>query len=64
MNIEQIKYILEVSKEGSITKAAERLHLSPSALSQSITQLEKELGVTIFSRSRKGTTPTSEGKKF
>ncbi|MGF2617463.1 LysR family transcriptional regulator [Rossellomorea vietnamensis] len=63
MNIEQIKYILEVSKEGSITKAAERLHLSPSALSQSITQLEKELGVTIFSRSRKGTTPTSEGKK-
>jgi LysR family transcriptional regulator, transcription activator of glutamate synthase operon len=64
VNIEQIKYILEVSKEGSITKAAERLHLSPSALSQSITQLEKELGVTIFYRSRKGTVPTSDGKKI
>ncbi|WP_421380654.1 LysR family transcriptional regulator [Bacillus salacetis] len=64
MNFEQIKYVLEVSKEGSITKAAERLHLSPSALSQSISQLEKELGVTIFSRSRKGTVPTSEGKKI
>ena len=64
MNIEQIKYILEVSKEGSITKAAEQLHLSPSALSQSISQLEKELGVTIFNRSRKGTVPTSDGKKI
>ncbi|RIW35675.1 LysR family transcriptional regulator [Bacillus salacetis] len=64
MNLEQIKYVLEVSKEGSITKAAERLHLSPSALSQSISQLEKELGVIIFSRSRKGTVPTLEGKKI
>ncbi|EDL63866.1 LysR family transcriptional regulator [Bacillus sp. SG-1] len=64
MNLEQIKYVMEVSKEGSITRAAERLHLSPSALSQSISQLEKELGVTIFTRSRKGTTLTSEGKKI
>jgi LysR family transcriptional regulator, transcription activator of glutamate synthase operon len=64
VNFEQIKYVLEVSKEGSITKAAERLHLSPSALSQSISQLEKELGIPIFSRSRKGTVPTSEGKKI
>jgi LysR family transcriptional regulator, transcription activator of glutamate synthase operon len=64
VNFEQIKYVLEVSKEGSITKAAERLHLSPSALSQSISQLEKELGVSIFSRSRKGTVPTLEGKKI
>lgn len=64
MNLEQIRYVMEVSKEGSITRAAERLHLSPSALSQSISQLEKELGVTIFTRSRKGTTLTSEGKKI
>jgi LysR family transcriptional regulator, transcription activator of glutamate synthase operon len=64
LNLEQIKYVLEISKAGSITRAAGRLHLSPSALSQSISQLEKELGVTIFLRSRKGTVPTSEGKKI
>ncbi|MGD6957485.1 LysR family transcriptional regulator [Rossellomorea aquimaris] len=64
MNIEQIKYILEVTKARSITKAAANLHLSPSAVSQSISQLEKELGITIFNRSRQGTVPTLDGKKI
>ncbi|WP_299742491.1 LysR family transcriptional regulator [Rossellomorea sp. y25] len=64
MNIDQIKYVLEVTKERSITRAARKLHLSPSAVSQSITQLERELGVTIFNRSRQGTVPTPEGKKI
>lgn len=62
MNLEQMKYIVEVAKESSITKAADKLHLSPSAISQSITQLEREFGVTIFTRSRQGTIPTSDGK--
>jgi LysR family transcriptional regulator, transcription activator of glutamate synthase operon len=62
MNLEQIKYIVEVAKESSITKAADKLHLSPSAISQSITQLEKEFGISIFTRSRHGTLPTTEGK--
>lgn len=62
MNLEQIKYIVEVAKESSITKAADKLHLSPSAISQSITQLEKEFGISIFTRSRHGTLPTAEGK--
>jgi LysR family transcriptional regulator, transcription activator of glutamate synthase operon len=62
MNIEQMKYIVEVAKEKSITKAAEKLHLSPSAISQSISQLEDELGIAIFIRSKKGMTPTSDGK--
>lgn len=62
MNIDQMKYIVEVSKERSITKTAEKLHLSPSAISQSISQLEIELGFAIFNRSKKGMSPTSEGK--
>ncbi|MDF2534924.1 MAG: hypothetical protein K0R18_1083 [Bacillales bacterium] len=64
MNIEQMKYIVEVAKEKSITKAAEKLHVSASAISQSISQLENELGLTIFIRSKKGMTPTSDGKIF
>ncbi|WP_185766186.1 LysR family transcriptional regulator [Niallia circulans] len=62
MNIEQIDYLLEVAKERSIRKAADNLHITPSAISQSILQIEINLGVTIFQRSNKGTTPTPAGK--
>lgn len=61
MNLEQIDYLLEVAKEKSIRKAADKLHITPSAISQSILQIEATLGVTIFQRSNKGTIPTSEG---
>jgi len=54
MNIEQIDYLLEVAKERSIRKAADNLHITPSAISQSILQIELNLGVTIFQRSTKG----------
>ncbi|MFB7140546.1 LysR family transcriptional regulator [Gottfriedia sp. NPDC056225] len=43
-------------------KSAEKLYITSSGLSQSISQLETELGITIFNRSRKGTFPTEEGK--
>ncbi|PMU48044.1 LysR family transcriptional regulator, partial [Pseudomonas sp. GP01-A3] len=36
--------------------------ITSSGISQSISQLEKELGITIFNRSKKGTIPTEEGK--
>ncbi|PGS48599.1 LysR family transcriptional regulator [Bacillus sp. AFS041924] len=62
MNFEQMEYIVKVASEKSILKAAKRLHITSSGLSQSISQLETELGITIFNRSRKGTFPTEEGK--
>lgn len=62
MNFEQMEYIVTVANEMSISKAAEKLFISPSGMSQSITQLEKELGVIIFNRSKSGVTPTFEGK--
>lgn len=62
MNFEQMEYIVNVTNEMSITKAAEKLFISPSGMSQSITQLEKELGIKIFNRSKTGVTPTFEGK--
>ncbi|TYS67183.1 LysR family transcriptional regulator [Sutcliffiella horikoshii] len=64
MNLEQMKYMIEIVKEGSITKAAEKLHLSASAISQSISQLEEELGLSLFLRSKKGMKPTKEGTLF
>lgn len=63
MQIEQLEYLVEVAKTGTIYTAAQNLNVSQSAISQSISSLERELGVTIFKRSRKGSMPTDEGKK-
>lgn len=63
MYFEQLEYILEVAKTGSIINASKNLHVSPSGISQSITQLEDELGVKIFIRSRgQNAVPTYEGE--
>lgn len=62
MNLEQLQYIIEVAEQGTISNAAERLHVSHSAVSQAIANLEAELGLVIFSRSRTGSKCTEEGK--
>ncbi|MFF2877698.1 LysR family transcriptional regulator [Gottfriedia sp. NPDC057991] len=62
MNFEQMNYIVNVANEMSISKAAEKLFISTSGMSQSITRLENELGIKIFNRSNQGVTPTFEGK--
>ncbi|WP_440960414.1 LysR family transcriptional regulator [Paenibacillus nitricinens] len=63
MNLEQCENIVEVAKIGSLTKAAQNRHITLSAISQSITLLEAELGVTLFIRSRgQRAVPTAEGQ--
>ena len=58
MNFEQLEYIKEVIETKSMSIAAENLHVTQSAISQSISLLEKEFGVQLFKRSRNGTIPT------
>ncbi len=62
MHLEQLECIIEVAKTGSLTNAAQNLHVTLSAVSQSISNLEAELGVSLFHRSRQGTVPTAEGQ--
>lgn len=63
MNIEQLQYIVEVAKHSSLSIAAKNLHVTQSGISQSITSLEKELGLKILNRSRgHGAVPTDEGR--
>ncbi len=64
MNIEQLKYMVEIARTGSLKVAAENLHVTLPALSQSIKNLEKELNIMIFHRSRRGSIPTEEGQKL
>lgn len=64
MNIQQIKYILEVANASSIREASTRLYISQPALSASIKELEDELGILIFERTNKGITLTDEGREF
>jgi len=64
MTFSQLNYVLEVSRCGSINKAAAKLFVSQSNLSNSIQELEKELDIKIFLRSSKGIELTPEGSEF
>ena len=64
MNVIHMKYAVEVAKAGSINKASETLLVAQPNLSRSIKEFEKELGITIFSRTSKGMTLTPKGEEF
>ena len=64
MNIQYLKYAIEVATTGSITQAAKNLFIAQSNLSSAIKHLEAEIGITIFERTKTGTAVTSEGIQF
>ena len=64
MTIQQLKYTITIANQGSFNKASEVLYISQPSLTESIKELEKELGITIFYRSGKGVTLTNEGVEF
>ena len=64
MTFQQLRYLLEVQRTGSISKAADNLFVSRPSVSFSINSLEEEMGYPIFLRTRQGLTPTPQGKQF
>ncbi len=64
MTILQMQYFKAVCIHGSVTRAAEDLFVSRPAISRLLSELEKELGVTLFWRSSNGLALTEEGKVF
>ncbi len=50
MELRTLRYFLEIAREENMTKAAERLHVSQSALSRQVKSLEEELGKRLFIR--------------
>jgi DNA-binding transcriptional LysR family regulator len=61
MDTRNLKYFLAVADAGSVTHAADRLNIAQPALSQALTRMEKELGVKLFSRTRRGADLTAAG---
>jgi len=61
IHLDLYRVFREVAKSGSISKAAERLFVSQSAVSQAIMQLEDKIGGKLFHRSVRGATLTVEG---
>lgn len=64
MTLLQMNYILEIDRCGSMNKAAQSLFVSQSALSSAISEVEKELGLTIFHRSNRGIALTEDGREL
>ncbi len=64
MEIKQIKYFLTVVEAGSIGKAAQKLDIGASAISQQISKLEQELSIRLLQRNAFGVSPTPAGLAF
>ena len=61
MNSDQLKYLIAIGKEKTMADAAEKLFVTPQALSIAVKKLEEELQMPLLSRSSTGTTLTENG---
>ncbi|MBX9823501.1 MAG: LysR family transcriptional regulator [Xanthobacteraceae bacterium] len=64
MEFREIRYALSVAKERSFTKAAARLNISQSAVSEQVRLLEEEIGFALFRRTSRGIELTEQGRTF
>ncbi len=64
MTLQQLRYLIAISEHGSINAAATALYVSQSNLSTAIKELEKELDISIFTRTRKGVNLTKDGTEL
>ncbi|MEP9387718.1 LysR family transcriptional regulator [Mesorhizobium sp. KR9-304] len=61
MDLKALRAFVAVAREGNVTRAAERLHLTQPAVSQHLKRLAYDTGVTLFRRTSKGLELTQEG---
>lgn len=64
MTYEQLSYFLTLADSPSIAAAAKKLHISVPGLSKAVSQMEREMGLTLFNRSRMGTSLSYAGRQL
>lgn len=64
MDTKHLRYLLMIAKEGNITKAADKLFISQSSLSYTLSSIEKDLGQPLFYRQRNGVSLTPAGSRY
>ena len=64
MDIRELRYFAAVFRERNLTAAAKRCFISQPSISAAITNLEAELGTTLFVRHKKGMSPTASAEQF
>lgn len=62
MNINQLRYLIDISKTNSLNTTAKNMFLSQPSISEAIHNLEKELNCTILTRSKRGVNLTKDGE--
>lgn len=62
--LRQLKYFVAATETGRVTAAARQLHISQSAVTTAIRELEELLGYSLLERSRLGVNPTEAGRRF
>ncbi|WP_197495686.1 LysR family transcriptional regulator [Acidihalobacter yilgarnensis] len=61
VELRQLRYLLAIAEVGHVGRATQRVHISQPALSQQLCKLERELGVSLFTRHHRGVSPTEAG---
>lgn len=64
MELYQIEYFIAIAEEGSLLKASERLHVSQPSLSRAMQNLEADLGINLFNRSKNKITLNKNGEEI
>jgi DNA-binding transcriptional LysR family regulator len=64
MNIRQLKTFLAIAHHGTFSRAATAVHLIKSAVSQQISELERELQLVLFDRNKRSPAFTFDGRRL
>ncbi len=64
MNLSKLRYVVAVDREGSISGAARVLHITQSAVTKAVADVEADLALSLFDRRARGVVATAEGRDF